>query len=234
MEINESNNSVVETDSFKLFVLDEISKKQDFFKRNNLIRYVIPKPEEIIDNQVVAKRVIAVWDLANEGAFRINGDYEFFPDEFKYVFLLEVLRPEFNQLHKKYKSLEHSNKPALDDGKRDSTNFGISDKWNQETGLWIIKIPGQENKRIKLGKKGTETNETFFKLYHLKNKDISGQEIRSHLATVRGKNPKNVNVGGNASSVRKWIKAGLGDKFNLLVKLTHDRTTKTYKLETKF
>ncbi len=97
-----SKNSEEKSNSFKLLVLDEISKDPYFFKRNNLIRYEIPKEGEDLDRSIEAGKVTAVWDLRNEGAFKIERWEQERSEELKFEFYLEILHPGFGEICTKY------------------------------------------------------------------------------------------------------------------------------------
>jgi len=115
-----------------------------------------------------------------------------------------------------------------------STNK-IAEKWDRITGIWEITIPAEEKPiEIKLGEQGTETNETFFTLYSSKNQDVEASEIRKQIGQIGRKHLPAINVGASISKLRTWIRKGLGKKYNELVTIHHDKSTKKYRLEIKF
>lgn len=85
---------------YRLLVLEDIRNDPFFFKRNNLLRYKIPKENETLDNKSRAEKVIAVWDLRNMGAFNITNDHPHLGG-LNYEFYLEILHPEFEHIHEK-------------------------------------------------------------------------------------------------------------------------------------
>lgn len=110
MEIYMDKNSVEKSNSFKLLVLDEISRDPQFFRRVNLIRYTIPSESQNLTPEDITGKVTAVLDLRNEGAFRVDSWEQKSKTEFKFVFYLQVVQPEFDQIHNKYKNQEQTDK----------------------------------------------------------------------------------------------------------------------------
>jgi hypothetical protein len=106
-----------------------------------------------------------------------------------------------------------------------------TEEWDKNTGIWKITIPKEKPIVIKLGKKGTETNEAFSLLHSMKNKDVETSKIREILAKVFNKSPQKVNVGVSIAKLRTWINKTLGQEHkNLVIIYPCDRQTKTYKL----
>lgn len=98
---------------YHLLVLEDIRSDPFFFKRNNLLRYKIPKDDEISDKDSIANKVTAVWDLRDWGGFNINNSHPHLGG-LNYEFYLEILYSEFEHIYKRVKEeivLEVKEKP---------------------------------------------------------------------------------------------------------------------------
>lgn len=108
---------------------------------------------------------------------------------------------------------EFLNKPQL-------TN--TTETWNEQTGVWIFKILGEIPIKIKLGKEGTATNKAFCIFYSMKNTDIDRSKF--YKSEIK-------NAGRHITTLRKWIKNGLGkEHYNLASISLLNYQTNTYKL----
>lgn len=88
--------------NYHLLVLEDIRSDPFFYKRNNLLRYKIPKDDEISDKDSIVNKVTTVWDLRDWGAFNINNSHPHL-GRLNYEFYLQILHPEFEQIHKRVK-----------------------------------------------------------------------------------------------------------------------------------
>jgi hypothetical protein len=89
---------------YHLSVMGELKRSPYFFKQNNLLRYLIPSESENINNNEVGRKVMAVWDLRDWGAFEITNSGEaLIPDRYKlkYEFYLKVVHQVFDDVYQK-------------------------------------------------------------------------------------------------------------------------------------
>lgn len=85
---------------YHLMVLEEIRNNPLFHKRDNLVRYELPKAKANLDDESFLGKINAVWDLATIGAYKIADTHR---DGLDYEFSILILHPEFNEIYERIK-----------------------------------------------------------------------------------------------------------------------------------
>lgn len=133
----------MDMNKYMLMVMEELKNDKYFYLSKNFLRYEIPKDGEKF-NIESARKVMAVYELRDRGAFKIhNQGEERIPGILSYVFEIIIIHPAFNGIYQKLKNELTFNK------EQNKFNINQHDYLDPDKTKWFVDKASSKGSYIK-------------------------------------------------------------------------------------